>query len=156
MPLSSQIPELLAQSRRKAELHTNVCTDWKANRKCQGQKCSINIPLPCSATAGFLEATAHTPALWLKADMSASASPHHGSYSRLQSCARWDTCSYCHMGPLWSSPISGPCGCLGQQALCTCLALPPHWVQLWSTVNAWWETIGSAFLLYLLVVPGDQ
>jgi len=60
MPLSSQIPELLAQSTRKAELHKYVCTDRKADGKRQGQKCSTNIPLPCSAMAGFLEAATHT------------------------------------------------------------------------------------------------
>lgn len=60
MQLSSQAPELLAQSKRKAELHTDVCTELKANRKCQGQKRSTNIPLLVSARLRFVETTMHT------------------------------------------------------------------------------------------------
>lgn len=60
MQLSSQAPELLTQSKRKAGLHTDAFAELKANRKCQRQKHSMNISLLISAKLGFVEATMHT------------------------------------------------------------------------------------------------
>lgn len=129
MQLSSQAPELPAQSRSKAEPHTAICTELKANRKCQGQKPSTNIPLLVSAKVGFVETTKHPQPGVKVAKPISDGSQCSTSLSPPGPHPHWhpraETHSYHH---IWLKPTS--------------LELSDRWIS-------WWVIFGAAFPLML-------